>query len=260
MAKMIEGNAVRYNSEDNYRRYYDGNGGKPTLSVTTFTDIISKGDYFTQWYAKCGYKLFREYTYGMDICDIDEEALLICKLVNQYIDYRAYIGTMTHSHLMYLAQGITLPEKLAYDEDGNILEDSTDVMDTPEEVKIRVNNWQKYFMDALKPKILGVEVSVWSPTLPYSGTADLICEIDGKVWLIDYKTGNGLYLSSFVQVMMYKKLITEQICKVDKIGILHLKGEPRKRKYKIKEIKHNDALVHSVVMLFKEAHKKLFKE
>lgn len=46
------------------------------------------------------------------------------------------------------------------------------------------------------------EITVWNPTpgLGYGGTFDLLCEIDGKLMLLDIKTSRGLYSSTWMQL------------------------------------------------------------
>jgi hypothetical protein len=64
----------------------------------------------------------------------------------------------------------------------------------PEE--LTTEEWQAVmsFVDwykEVKPtRIIAVEVSAINPELGYGGTIDLICEIDGQMWIIDFKTSN----------------------------------------------------------------------
>jgi len=247
---MLQGNAYRYTKspDDGYRRYV-GDDRIPKLSVTTFTDIISKGRYFNNWHTKYGIKLLQEHkktqvlTHSFDYCvenSIDDT--IACDLVNQYINYRAYIGTMSHSLLLMFNEGVLktgdIPEKMPVDINGNISYEKCDVdmVDIPSEVILRLNNYEKYFYNLYNPVVLGNEIALTSPRYIYAGTIDVIYEINGEKWLIDYKTGNYIYPEHHIQLMMYKELFEAVYYKVDHIGILHLKNKPRRRIYKIKEI------------------------
>ncbi len=54
-----------------------------------------------------------------------------------------------------------------------------------------------------KVKFLSSEQPVFSKKYKYAGTADFICQIDGKLWLGDLKTSNALYPEYFAQVASY---------------------------------------------------------
>jgi len=46
------------------------------------------------------------------------------------------------------------------------------------------------WIETTKVELIAAEVSVWSN---YAGTFDLLARIDGEVWLLDWKTGKGVY-------------------------------------------------------------------
>lgn len=52
----------------------------------------------------------------------------------------------------------------------------------------------------VKPKILRTEFCVACVTCKYGATPDLECEFDGRRWLIDLKTGSGIYDSTAIQL------------------------------------------------------------
>ena len=65
------------------------------------------------------------------------------------------------------------------------------------------------------------EVEVHSDRYGYAGRFDLVCEINGKIWLIDFKTGKDIYPESSLQLVAYKTAIEEQgIMHVDKTGVV----------------------------------------
>jgi hypothetical protein len=86
------------------------------------------------------------------------------------------------------------------------------------------------FFTIYKPQIIVHEFSFASDELGYGGTIDMICEINNETWLIDYKSGNGIYESHFLQISAYKKaweLLNPQY-PIQKTGILHLRAQTRK--------------------------------
>jgi hypothetical protein len=57
-----------------------------------------------------------------------------------------------------------------------------------------------------EPEIEESEVTVFNrATGPYAGTLDLICKIDGLRWLIDLKTGKGVYPEHALQIAAYSR-------------------------------------------------------
>jgi len=87
----------------------------------------------------------------------------------------------------------------------------------------------KEFWDKYKPEVIINEVSMVSENLGYGGTVDLVCKIDGKVWLIDYKSSNAIYTSHELQIAAYAEMWNEKNphMQIEHTGILHLKALTR---------------------------------
>ena len=103
--------------------------------------------------------------------------------------------------------------------------------------------WQMFlrfvdFWETYKPTLIETEVHLFSDELKVAGTCDLICEIDGKLWVIDFKTSNHLQttydLQSAVYAQMYKECYGKE---ADRIGILWLKSKSRGQDNSGKRIK-----------------------
>lgn len=60
-----------------------------------------------------------------------------------------------------------------------------------------------------KVKFLETEKHLHSKTLFIGGIVDLLCEIDGKVWVADIKTGSGIYPEHFAQMAGYQIMLEE---------------------------------------------------
>src|SRR3990167_1031790 len=84
--------------------------------------------------------------------------------------------------------------------------------------------WTKY-----KPKVIAQEQSLLSEKLGFGGTADLVCEMNNEIWLIDYKSTNGIYKSHELQVASYAMLWNNTVKehKIQKTGIMWLKALTR---------------------------------
>lgn len=81
----------------------------------------------------------------------------------------------------------------------------------------------KNFWDDKKPEVLYPERMLCSPTKMLAGRVDLICKIDGKLTILDWKTGSGIYPNMFMQLaayaLMYEEEFPEQ--KVEQLCIVN---------------------------------------
>ena len=266
MKELIQGNAMRY--ESNGRAYIDlEQEHLPTYSVTTIIDRAwGKAEQLVNWIVKDGHKRALGYINSnsdrVEISylemDAKEQYDLPRKLNRDYVNERARIGTQVHSILMHLAQGDILPKDLAFTPDGNIDLTSDIFEEVPQEVQYRVKACIKFWKEC-KVVPLGVEVAMHSPNYLFSGTADLICEMDGERWLIDYKTG-GVYDTAHVQLNCYGLLALE-LTHIDRLGILQLpeegtwkkssrKGWKNAKEYCLIEVEWNKNIVDALVEKF----------
>jgi hypothetical protein len=74
--------------------------------------------------------------------------------------------------------------------------------EVPEELAGHVNAYRG-FLREWSPKFLAVEQMVCSLTHGYAGTCDAIADIAGERWLLDLKTGNGVYAEAALQLSAY---------------------------------------------------------
>jgi hypothetical protein len=85
------------------------------------------------------------------------------------------------------------------------------------------------FFKIFKPEIIAHEFSFANDELGFGGTIDMVCKINGKIWLIDYKSGNYIYETHYLQIsayaMAWEKLNPNY--KIDRAGLLHLKSDTR---------------------------------
>jgi hypothetical protein len=69
-----------------------------------------------------------------------------------------------------------------------------------EEVGPFIAAYRRDFLETFSPRFIAVEAMVCSPRYEYGGTADAFAEIDGEIWLLDYKTGAGVYPDTALQL------------------------------------------------------------
>jgi hypothetical protein len=84
------------------------------------------------------------------------------------------------------------------------------------------------FWNKFKPELISAEYHLFSDTYEYAGTADIICKINGKIWLLDIKTSNSLHTSYDLQLAAYAKAWSETHNEpIEETGILWLKAATR---------------------------------
>lgn len=84
------------------------------------------------------------------------------------------------------------------------------------------------FWTTHKPKLISTEEFVYSDEYEYAGTADLVVEMDGEIWLLDIKTSNTLHKSYDLQLAAYAQAMKEvKGIQIQRRGIVWLKASTR---------------------------------
>jgi len=73
------------------------------------------------------------------------------------------------------------------------------------------------FTNDYGPKYLQAEIQLVSNKYNYGGTIDAIAKIKGKLYMLDWKTSNGVYPEMKVQLASYRQLYKENIGGVPKL-------------------------------------------
>lgn len=127
------------------------------------------------------------------------------KTLNEY----AQIGTYTHESI------------------ENILKFGFYINEFPRHLESSINNairsfseWFKIIREKTQYEILGIE-DVLSCEY-FGGTADLLIRINGKVYLVDFKTSNYITYKHFVQLSAYRHMYSLSGIEIDGVMILQL--------------------------------------
>ena len=175
----------------NDSRFYE-DGEKTYPSVTYVLSYYPKGRHFEEWLKKV----------GMNADYITKKS--------------ADEGTIVHN----LAEAYLLGKEIKLmGEDGN--------------PKYDLKVWKMFlafvdFWETSEAELLETEVFLYSDTLKVAGTCDLVCKINGELWVIDLKTSNHLQTTYDLQTAIYTRCFEE--CydqKVDRVGVLWLKSKSR---------------------------------
>ena len=108
-----------------------------------------------------------------------------------------------------------------------------------------VNPEHRLFFDAFmdwweenQPIVVGSEIRIYHKILRYGGTIDLLCYIQDKLTLIDFKTTYALQdITCGVQLEAYEKALASHGVQVEDKMILHLKrdGKFKEKHYPVSE-------------------------
>lgn len=83
-----------------------------------------------------------------------------------------------------------------------------------------------------QPKTIASELFVLNEKDGYAGTIDRVCEINGELWIVDFKTSKAIYRDYGLQLKAYEKAFGKKC----RMAVLQL-GLPTKKGYKFKELK-----------------------
>ena len=86
------------------------------------------------------------------------------------------------------------------------------------------------WLDVRQPKLIAAEVSMFSER-GYAGTFDALVEMDGEVWLLDWKTGKGVYDETGMQLAALHfadRVLAEEpieLPKATRFGVVHIRPD-----------------------------------
>ena len=172
-------------------RYYKRNG-EYYPSITYVLSCYPKGKYFQDWLKKVGYSA--DYI----VKKAGEEGTQVHEMIEDYLNGKELSFLSPNGNPLY---------------DPNIWQGFLRFVDW----------WETY-----KPTLLETEVHLFSDKIKVAGTCDLVCEIDGEVWIIDFKFSNNLQTTYELQTAIYAECYAECFGKVaDRQGVLWLKSSKR---------------------------------
>lgn len=172
-------------------RFYRRNG-KYYPSITSVLGIYPKGTHFQDWLMKYGFN----------------SKIIAKKAADE--------GTLVHD----------LSERYLNGEELHFLDSKQQPQYDPEIWRMFLNFVD--FWTSFKATLLEAEVHLFSDRLKIAGTCDLVCEINGEIWIIDLKTSNHINDTYEIQTSLYKTCYEECFQKkVAKTGVLWLKSGSR---------------------------------
>lgn len=117
----------------------------------------------------------------------------------KYTEEAAYIGTRVHHAIEYYLKGIANTEDTSFNDITDI-----SIRNACNSAFLSFKRWWAIIMQH-KYKILLQEESLVCPY--YAGTLDLYIEIDGRKYLVDFKTSNHFNYKYHLQTAAYRRLL-----------------------------------------------------
>ena len=191
--KIIHNKEIKTVTWLDERFYFDEKTQAYYPSSTTILDVYPKGFGFTKW-----------------LKDLGSNADQVLKEAGEQ-------GTLIHDAIKDFWEG---NEIIWANEKG-------EAKYTFEQWKMLMRFWD--FYKTCKPEPIAIEMSLVDGELGFGGTLDFIGKIDNSIWLIDWKSSNGVYRSYELQIASYRELWDklQPKYKIDRVGILHLKATTR---------------------------------
>lgn len=204
------------------RRYRNFRTGEIAPSITTILKVINK-EQVNSWAVGMAANCANENWDEMTDWHPSRRKLAMVSAHQEYTDERSRIGTLVHETCEALIKGVPV--------------------EIPKEISGYISQFSKFVMEK-QPRWIESEVTVWSRYYGYAGTADAVAEIDGKTWLIDFKTGksahpeNGLQLAAlrYAGFIIRPDCSEEEMMDIGCLGILHL----RPRSHKLIPVKRDE--------------------
>lgn len=206
LVETINDNTIRITVAD--QRWYIKNK-ENYASVTWIAGYYPKGIGYMKWLASLGWD--------------EAEAIKIA---------RGTQGSKVHQAIVDLTDGKEVPMDAKYwVEDNN----QTEELDLNEyECLMTFVDWHK----TEDHKIIDRELVVFSEQYKFAGTMDRIDDMKDYLRIIDYKTGQNIWMSHKIQLAAYKHAYIEMTgeTKEIKLAILQLGYRKNKRGWKLTEI------------------------
>ena len=198
MNRDIETKEYRFNEEKHLHQIVVDGEWKNLTGITTILSVLAKPA-LIQWSANCAVDFIETIIKStpnwrwseQDWPNIFTEARTIHRKKKEKA---GDIGTQIHVEIE------TLIKEAILSSDGRI-EGNKEVSEFAQHFV----NWAK----ENKVKFLESEKHLYSKKLFIGGIMDIVCELDGKLWIADIKTSSGIYFEAFWQMAGYELMMEE---------------------------------------------------
>lgn len=203
----------------------DPNTGLPgheyVPSVTWISGKYPKGIYFYKWLADKGW----------------DEAEAIKSAAGDK-------GSKVHYAITYLLTGEPITFESVFPNPG-----------TGKAETLTIEEWeclmsfQAWYLET-KPEIIANEVLAWNEEHGYAGTIDLICKINGQLYIVDFKTGQNIWPEYELQLSAYNAAMEDN----HKLAILQIGYRRNKNGWKFTEVQDKFDLFLAAKQIWANEH------
>lgn len=209
--REVKDNLLQITTQDE-RHYFDKVANVFRPSITWVTGMYPKGKEFYKWMASIGW---------------DEAEALKVEAGDK--------GTRVHTAIEELEKGNVVKFDSKFHSRATGKEEEL----TAEEYAA-VMSFAAWY-NVTQPEIIHTEIAVFEPSSKrfshgFGGSIDLVCRIDGQLWIIDFKTSKSVFLSHKIQLSAYKHIIEKMFPGEEvKIAVLQVGYAKNKKHYKFTE-------------------------
>lgn len=191
--RYAESVSLQFNPDRPRKRYVWLEEGKTLRSVSSVKDkVIAKN--LTWWAAKCASQYILDNVKPGDVLDEVQINALVAGSLNAHVairDSSADTGSFVHDWLHKMVRGNVGP------------------LPTNKAMHEACRQGAEWYMSH-KIELVMAEEPLCSISMLMAGTPDLICYLDGKLTIVDWKTGSGLYYDSLIQMAFYALFFEEE--------------------------------------------------
>jgi hypothetical protein len=106
-------------------------------------------------------------------------------------------------------------------------------------------DWEKEY----EPEYIHSELFLYSSRYKYAGTCDIVCKINGKMYVVDLKTSANFYNTMQLQLSAYAHAYREMYAN-SITNLMIVRIDKQTHKYYVKEYKKDFAIFHAALKIF----------
>ena len=126
-------------------------------------------------------------------------------------------------------------------------DETTPTLSTPE-AENAFQRWTEW-RQQVKLKVIAIEKRIFSTLFGYGGTLDLLAEVNGKLSILDFKTGKAIYREAFLQNVAYKMAAMEEGIQLETGWIVRLPKYPNDPDFEAVEVPNDPELATTFLAL-----------
>jgi hypothetical protein len=176
----------------------------------------------------------------------------VLQTINKGYGYEEWLKSVGHNSKIIVEKAQKSGSKIHDAIERFLLGNKLEPLEFDEDEWVKMCNFANW-ANNLDLEVIETETELFSENMRIAGTADLVCRINGTVYLIDYKSGNNIYSTSHLQVGAYVGMWNaSHEVKIERAGLLHVGANVKTQKdLNNKGIKFEETEIEKSQKLFK---------